>query len=87
MVGNGLGSYLIINQLMLHVYFPQIDKKSFKLLVGYVEGLQGAQRSKLVEEANTRVENYKPQQEEKEGESIVLQYQYNRAVELMRVLA
>ena len=88
MVGNGLGSYLIINQLMLHVYFPQIDKKSFKLLVGYVEGLQGAQRSKLVEEANTRVENYKPQQEEeKEGENKVLRYQYNRAVELLRVLA
>ena len=64
----------------------QVDKKSFKLLVSYLEGLQGAQRSRLVEEATDRVESYQPQQEEGGGGE-VSRYQYKRAVELLRVLA
>ena len=78
-------SHTIVHFFTLCFLSLQVNKKSFKLLVSYLEGLQGAQRSRLVEEANERVESYRPQQE---GENeAVSRYQYKRAVELLRVLA
>lgn len=63
----------------------QLDKKNFKLLLQYMEGLKGNQRSRVVEEARQKLEQYE-QQEEEVGER-VLKYQYKRAVEVLRVLA
>lgn len=62
----------------------QLDKKGFKLMLQYIEGLQGNQKERVMEEAKRMLEEYEPGHSEEASVSL---YQYNRAVEVLRVLS
>ena len=65
----------------------QLDKKSFKLLLPYLEGLRGNQHNRVMEGARHMLEQYKPEDEEGMVEKRVSKYQYRRASEVLRTLA